>query len=118
MTEPARKPPVEVSFEFFPPKTPEMEATLWQAIQKLAPLKPRFVSVTYGADGSTRDRTHRIVSRIASETGLVSAPHLTCVGADREEINAIARSYRDEGDRKSTRLNSSHPRLSRMPSSA
>ncbi|MDH5255186.1 MAG: methylenetetrahydrofolate reductase, partial [Gammaproteobacteria bacterium] len=60
------KPLVQVSFEFFPPKTPEMEATLWQAIQKLAPLKPRFVSVTYGADGSTRDRTHRIVSRIAA----------------------------------------------------
>ena len=99
MTEPARKPPVEVSFEFFPPKSPEMEATLWLAIQKLAPLKPRFVSVTYGADGSTRDRTHRIVSRIASDTGLVSAPHLTCVGADREEINAIARTYRDEGIR-------------------
>jgi methylenetetrahydrofolate reductase (NADPH) len=93
------KPPVQVSFEFFPPKTPEMEATLWQAIQKLSPLRPRFVSVTYGADGSTRDRTHRIVSRIASETGLVSAPHLTCVGSDRNEIQAIARTYRDEGIR-------------------
>lgn len=93
------KPPVQVSFEFFPPKSPEMEANLWQAIQKLAPLKPRFVSVTYGADGSTRDRTHRIVSRIAAETGLVSAPHLTCVGSDREEIKAIARTYRDEGIR-------------------
>ncbi|MEQ1802989.1 MAG: methylenetetrahydrofolate reductase [Gammaproteobacteria bacterium] len=96
---PAPRPPVEVSFEFFPPKSPEMEATLWQAIQKLAPLRPRFVSVTYGADGSTRDRTHRIVSRIAAETGLVSAPHLTCVGSDREEIKAIARTYRDEGIR-------------------
>jgi len=102
MTEPTpkpAKPPVEVSFEFFPPKSAEMEATLWQAIEKLAPLKPRFVSVTYGADGSTRDRTHRIVSRIAAETGLVSAPHLTCVGADRDEIRAIARTYRDEGIR-------------------
>jgi methylenetetrahydrofolate reductase (NADPH) len=95
----APKPPVQVSFEFFPPKTPEMEATLWQAIEKLAPLRPRFVSVTYGADGSTRDRTHRIVSRIAAGTGLVSAPHLTCVGADRAEIQAIARAYRDEGIR-------------------
>ncbi|MBN8279982.1 MAG: methylenetetrahydrofolate reductase [Gammaproteobacteria bacterium] len=100
MTEPRpAKPPVQVSFEFFPPKSAEMEANLWQAITKLAPLKPRFVSVTYGADGSTRDRTHRIVARIAAETGLVSAPHLTCVGADRAEIQAIARTYRDEGVR-------------------
>lgn len=92
-------PPVQVSFEFFPPKTPEMETVLWEAIGKLAPLKPRFVSVTYGADGSTRDRTHRIVSRIVGETGLVSAPHLTCVGASRAEIQDIARLYRDEGIR-------------------
>jgi methylenetetrahydrofolate reductase (NADPH) len=98
MVEPQRS-PVRVSFEFFPPKTPEMEATLWQSIQKLAPLRPSFVSVTYGADGSTRDRTHRIVARIAGETGLVSAPHLTCVGADRTEIQAVARRYRDEGIR-------------------
>jgi methylenetetrahydrofolate reductase (NADPH) len=97
MTEQTSRPPVQVSFEFFPPKTPEMEAKLWQAIGKLAPLRPRFVSVTYGADGSTRDRTHRIVSRIVAETGLVSAPHLTCVGADRDEITAIARAYHDEG---------------------
>lgn len=99
LQEAGAKPPVAVSFEFFPPKTPEMEATLWQAVQKLAPLQPRFVSVTYGADGSTRDRTHRIVSRIAGETGLVSAPHLTCVGATRAEIDAIACRYRDEGIR-------------------
>jgi len=90
---------VQVSFEFFPPKSPEMEATLWQAILKLAPLRPRFVSVTYGADGSTRDRTHRVVARIVKETGLVCAPHLTCVGATREEIRSIARMYRDEGIR-------------------
>jgi len=95
----AHKAPVQVSFEFFPPKSPEMEATLWQAILKLAPLRPRFVSVTYGADGSTRDRTHRIVARIVEETGLVCAPHLTCVGSTREEIRAIARMYRDEGIR-------------------
>ena len=93
------RPPVAVSFEFFPPKSPAMEATLWQAVQKLAPLRPRFVSVTYGADGSTRDRTHRMVARIASETGLVSAPHLTCVGATRDEIDAIARNYHAEGIR-------------------
>lgn len=98
MAKPAHR-PVQVSFEFFPPKTLEMEAVLWQAIGKLAPLKPRFVSVTYGADGSTRDRTHRIVSRIVSETGLVSAPHLTCVGAARSEIQDVARLYRDEGIR-------------------
>jgi methylenetetrahydrofolate reductase (NADPH) len=88
-----------VSFEFFPPKTPKMEETLWNSIQRLAPLAPRFVSVTYGADGSTRDRTHNIVSRIASETGLVSASHLTCVGASREEIQDIAKSYWNEGIR-------------------
>ena len=86
-----------VSFEFFPPNSPAMEETLWQSIQRLAPLQPRFVSVTYGADGSTRDRTHRIVSRIKKETGLRAAPHLTCVGATREEVQAIARQYWQEG---------------------
>jgi methylenetetrahydrofolate reductase (NADPH) len=91
--------PVQVSFEFFPPKTVEMEANLWKAVQRLAPLRPRFVSVTYGADGSTRDRTHNIVTRIARETGLTSAPHLTCVGATREEVLDVARRYRDEGIR-------------------
>jgi len=89
----------QVSFEFFPPGTPAMEATLWLSIQRLAPLRPRFVSVTYGADGSTRDRTHRIVSRIVAETGLRAAPHLTCVGATREEVLGIAQQYRDEGIR-------------------
>ncbi len=88
-----------VSFEFFPPKSPDMEAVLWASVQRLAPLAPRFVSVTYGADGSTRDRTHRIVTRILRETALVCAPHLTCVGATREELDAIARRYRDEGVR-------------------
>ena len=89
----------QVSFEFFPPNTPAMEETLWQSIQRLAPLKPRFVSVTYGADGSTRDRTHRIVSRIIAETGLRAAPHLTCVGSTKVEVDAIARQYWDEGIR-------------------
>jgi methylenetetrahydrofolate reductase (NADPH) len=88
-----------VSFEFFPPKTPEMEATLWKSVERLAPLRPRFVSVTYGADGSTRDRTHNIVTRIARETGLTSAPHLTCVGATEDEVLGVARRYRDEGIR-------------------
>jgi methylenetetrahydrofolate reductase (NADPH) len=89
----------QVSFEFFPPNTPKMEAVLWDSVQRLAPLKPRFVSVTYGADGSTRDRTHRIVKRIIQETGLRSAPHLTCVGATKEEVRAIAQGYWDEGIR-------------------
>jgi methylenetetrahydrofolate reductase (NADPH) len=90
---------VKVSFEFFPPKTPGMEETLWKSVQRLAPLRPRFVSVTYGADGSTRDRTHNIVSRIARETGLTGAPHLTCVGAEQAEVLDIARRYWDEGIR-------------------
>jgi methylenetetrahydrofolate reductase (NADPH) len=88
-----------VSFEFFPPKTPEMEATLWRSIQHLAPLDPAFVSVTYGADGSTRDRTHNIVTRILRETHLTPAAHLTCVGATRGEIDEIARRYWETGVR-------------------
>ncbi len=91
--------PPRVSFEFFPPKTETMEQTLWRSIQRLAPLQPRFVSVTYGADGSTRDRTHNIVTRILRETDLVPAPHLTCVGATREEVQQIARRYWEEGVR-------------------
>ena len=89
--------PVSVSFEFFPPKTAEMERTLWRSIQHLAPLNPRFVSVTYGADGSTRDRTHNVVSRIVKETRLTAAPHLTCVGASRDEIQRIAWDYWEMG---------------------
>jgi methylenetetrahydrofolate reductase (NADPH) len=91
--------PVQVSFEFFPPKTPKSEETLWNTVKRLAPLQPRFVSVTYGADGSTRDRTHRIVSRINAETALTGAPHLTCVDADREAIDAIAKGYWEDGVR-------------------
>jgi len=88
-----------VSFEFFPPKTEASEMTLWQTVQRLAPLQPRFVSVTYGADGSTRDRTHRIVSRINAETGLTASPHLTCVEATTSEVDGIAKAYWDEGVR-------------------
>lgn len=91
--------PIRVSFEFFPPADAAMEATLWQSVQRLAPLAPRFVSVTYGADGSTRDRTHALVKRIQSETALTGAPHLTCVGAPRSEVLEIARKYWDEGVR-------------------
>ena len=75
--------PIAVSFEFFPPTDAPMETTLWSSIERLAPLAPRFVSVTYGADGSTRERTHRVVSRIQQETPLTGAPHLTCIGAAR-----------------------------------
>jgi len=88
---------IQVSFEFFPPKNEEAEEKLWNTVKRLEPLKPRFVSVTYGADGSTRDRTHRIVQRIQNETSLTGAPHLTCVGATKEEILEIAQGYYDEG---------------------
>ena len=88
-----------VSFEFFPPKDEEMERTLWSSIQRLTPLQPRFVSVTYGADGSTRTRTHNIVTRIQKTTSLTAAPHLTCVGSPREEILEIARNYWQHGIR-------------------
>jgi methylenetetrahydrofolate reductase (NADPH) len=90
---------IAVSFEFFPPKTEAMNETLWHSIETLAPLKPRFVSVTYGAGGSTRERTHATVERIVKETDLAPAAHLTCVGASREEIDAVARSYWDAGVR-------------------
>jgi len=84
---------VRVSFEFFPPKTPEMEIALWEAIARLAPLAPSFVSVTYGAGGSTRERTHATVRRIIAETPLAPAAHLTCVAAARAEVDSVIRSY-------------------------
>ncbi|MBW7835960.1 MAG: methylenetetrahydrofolate reductase [NAD(P)H] [Sphingomonadales bacterium] len=84
---------VAVSFEFFPPKTEAMEQTLWQAVRALAPLHPRFVSVTYGAGGSTRERTHNTVVRILQETALIPAAHLTCVAASRDEVDEVARRY-------------------------
>jgi methylenetetrahydrofolate reductase (NADPH) len=90
---------IAVSFEFFPPKTDKMAETLWQSIETLAPLHPRFVSVTYGAGGSTRERTHATVERIVSETDLTPAAHLTCVGASRDEIDSVARAYWDAGVR-------------------
>jgi methylenetetrahydrofolate reductase (NADPH) len=90
---------IQVSFEFFPPKTETMAETLWSSIQTLAPLHPRFVSVTYGAGGSTRERTHATVERIVRETPLTAAAHLTCVGASRDEIDSIARGYWDIGVR-------------------
>ncbi len=88
-----------VSFEFFPPRNDEAEATLWRAVTRLAPLKPDFVSVTYGAGGSTRERTHRTVQRILSETDLIPAAHLTCVEASRDEVDAVIEGYSAAGVR-------------------
>lgn len=90
---------LSVSFEFFPPKTPEMEQTLWRSIARLAPLKPLFVSVTYGAGGSTRERTHATLKRILAETDLTPAAHLTCVGASRESVNEVVADYWRSGIR-------------------
>jgi len=91
--------PVNVSFEFFPPKTEKMQETLWECIKRLEPLAPSFVSVTYGAGGTTRERTHDTVVRIARETSLKPAAHLTCVGHSQGEVDDIARRYWDEGIR-------------------
>jgi methylenetetrahydrofolate reductase (NADPH) len=89
--------PPGISFEFFPPKTEALETQLWACIERLATLRPNFVSVTYGAGGSTQERTHATVLRIVKETALVPAAHLTCVGATREEVDAVARRYWDSG---------------------
>jgi methylenetetrahydrofolate reductase (NADPH) len=91
--------PIRASFEFFPPKTAEMEQALWASIERLAPLRPDFVSVTYGAGGSTRERTHNTVARIVRETELKPAAHLTCVAATRAEIDDVVRAYWDAGVR-------------------
>ncbi|UZK65903.1 methylenetetrahydrofolate reductase [NAD(P)H] [Sphingomonas sp. M1-B02] len=90
---------VDISFEFFPPKSEKMEETLWESIQALSPLGPRFVSVTYGAGGTTRERTHNTVARIARETRIPAAAHLTCVDATRDEIDAVAHAYWEAGVR-------------------
>ena len=95
----SRHAPVSVSFEFFPPGDEAMERTLWESIRYLEPLNPTFVSVTYGADGSTRERTHNVVSRVQQETGLNCVPHLTCIGASQGEVLDIARRYWDQGIR-------------------
>jgi methylenetetrahydrofolate reductase (NADPH) len=94
-----RHTPIDVSFEFFPPKTVEMEETLWNSIARLAPLSPNFVSVTYGAGGSTRERTHSTIVRILKETKLKPAAHLTCVAATTKEIDQVAKGYWDAGVR-------------------
>lgn len=95
----AKKRDIRVSFEFFPPKTDEMEDRLWEAINKLEKLHPSFVSVTYGAGGSTRERTHNTIKRILSETKLKPASHLTCIGASKSEIKEIAHNYWELGVR-------------------
>ncbi len=101
---------IEVSFEFFPPKTEAMEKTLWESVETLAPLDPRFVSVTYGAGGTTRERTHNTVARIARETPIPAAAHLTCVEATREEIDAVANEYWAAGVRHIVALRGDPPR--------
>src|ERR1700724_4346845 len=90
---PAKRP--AISFEFFPPKSAEMEKSLWETINRLAPLAPNFVSVTYGAGGSTRERTHSTIARILKETRLNPAAHLTCVGTSRGEIDDIVSRYHE-----------------------
>src|SRR6056300_149090 len=101
---------VQVSFEFFPPHSEQMQETLWKSIQRLKSFAPAFVSVTYGADGSTRERTHEVVQRIVSETDLTVAPHLTCVNASRGEIDDIAREYWDMGIRHLVALRGDPPK--------
>ena len=100
-----------VSFEFFPPKTPEMEQTLWRSIRRLEPLAPEFVSVTYGAGASTRERTHATVKRILDETTLEPVAHLTCVGASRAEVDDVIRGYWNAGIRHIVALRGDMPEL-------
>ncbi len=101
---------IAVSFEFFPPKTEAMERTLWESVEALTPLAPSFVSVTYGAGGTTRERTHATVARIARETPLKAAAHLTCVDASRDEIDAVGRDYGAAGVRHIVALRGDPPR--------
>jgi methylenetetrahydrofolate reductase (NADPH) len=100
---------ISVSFEFFPPKTEAMEKTLWKSVERLAPLKPSFMSVTYGANSGERDRTHDVVKRIQAETGINTAPHLTCVDATKDEIVKIAKDYWASGIRRIVALRGDLP---------
>jgi methylenetetrahydrofolate reductase (NADPH) len=106
---------IQVSFEFFPPNSPEMETTLWHSVERLAPLKPNFVSVTYGAGSGTRDRTHDVIKRIQQETGLSAAPHLTCIDATPEELKEIAADYWQSGVRHIVALRGDLPDKSKKP---
>lgn len=101
---------IDVSFEFFPPKTEAMEKTLWESVETLSPFDPRFVSVTYGAGGTTRERTHNTVARIARETPIAVAAHLTCVDATKAEIDAVAEEYWAAGVRHIVALRGDPPR--------
>lgn len=106
---------IDVSFEFFPPKTPSMEETLWKSVDRLAPLKPKYMSVTYGANSGERDRTHSVVKKIQTETGVATAPHLTCVDANEHELRAIAQDYWDSGIRRIVALRGDLPEGMQKP---
>jgi methylenetetrahydrofolate reductase (NADPH) len=108
---------IDVSFEFFPPKTESMEQTLWKSVKRLAPLKPSYMSVTYGANSGERDRTHDVVKRIQAETGIQAVPHLTCVDATREELIEIAKDYWQSGIRKIVALRGDLPEGVEKPQS-
>ena len=100
VTQEAKNKEPRVSFEFFPPNSDDAELSLWKTVKRLAPLDPKFVSVTYGADGSTRERTHRVIKRIMTDTTLNAVPHLTCVGASRQDVDSLADKYWHLGVRK------------------
>jgi methylenetetrahydrofolate reductase (NADPH) len=108
---------IDVSFEFFPPKTESMEQTLWKSVERLAPLKPSYMSVTYGANSGERERTHDVVKRIQAETGIQAVPHLTCVDATREELIEIAKDYWQSGIRKIVALRGDLPEGVEKPQS-
>ncbi|MBC3766029.1 methylenetetrahydrofolate reductase [Neptunicella marina] len=101
---------INVSFEFFPPNSEQMEQTLWKSVERLAPLKPSYMSVTYGANSGERDRTHEVVKRIQTQTGISAAPHLTCIDASRDELKAIAQDYWANGIRKIVALRGDLPK--------
>jgi len=106
---------IDVSFEFFPPNSEQMEKTLWQSIERLSPLNPKFVSVTYGAGSGTRDRTHGVIKRIQHETNLATAAHLTCIDANEAELKCIARDYWEHGVRHIVALRGDLPNNDEKP---
>ncbi|AEY00462.1 methylenetetrahydrofolate reductase [Oceanimonas sp. GK1] len=106
---------INVSFEFFPPNSEQMEQTLWHSIERLKTLAPKFVSVTYGANSGTRDRTHKVIKDIQDKTGLIAAPHLTCIDASRDELRGIARDYWNNGIRQIVALRGDLPQGMEKP---
>ncbi|MCC4264784.1 methylenetetrahydrofolate reductase [Oceanimonas baumannii] len=106
---------INVSFEFFPPNSEAMEQTLWSSIERLKTLQPKFVSVTYGANSGTRDRTHKVIKDIQDKTGLIAAPHLTCIDASRDELRGIARDYWNNGIRQIVALRGDLPQGMEKP---